>query len=467
MGNEVAKKRVIVVGGGIAGLSTAWLIRDMARKRGEEIELTILEAKAVPGGATRTDHREGYACEWGPNGFLDNEPTTLELIELLGLKNDLVKADESSSNRYIYHGGAMRKVPMKPPQFLVSDILPLTSKLRMAMEPFIAAKRNGHEETVDSFGRRRLGDGFATYMLDPMVSGIFAGNTKELSLEAVFPKMVSMEREYGGLFKAMIAKKKEAKKTGKVSGGPSGPSATLHTFKKGMGQLTGSLAADLIDELYLDTPVQSIEKTENGFIVTNHQNRWEADAVVLACPSYVAAQIIWNLDKSVSESIASIHHAPVDVVCHGHRKEDLGHDLNGFGVLIPRNEHIRSLGTLWSDSIFPGQAPENHKLLRTIVGGAHDPEVARLSEAELNNQVFQDHRRVMGIKDLPVFKQQFRHPHGIAQYNIGHLSRVAKTEKLEDELSGLFFTGASYRGVSVNGCVKDAFRVANSFWDQQ
>lgn len=459
------KKRVIVVGGGISGLSCAFLIQQLAADRGLNIELVLLEKLSETGGSTRTDIEDGFTCEWGPNGFLDNEPKTLELVDKLDLESELIKADESAANRYIFHHGKMHLLPTKPPKFLASDILPFHAKLRMARELFIPASTHAGDETVKAFGERRLGKSFAKYMLDPMVSGIFAGDAGALSLKAVFPKMIEMEQKYGGLFKAQFAKKKEKKKAGKTEGVPSGPSGTLHTFRKGMGQLTQTLATKVVHSIFKGVEVKSIDYRNDCFHVFSMDRTWTANAVVMAQPSYAAAEAVTDLSPDTATALRDIPYAPVDVVCHGHTMEQLGHPLNGFGVLIPRSEGIRSLGTLWSDSIFPGQAPPNRKLLRTILGGAHDPAILELSSGNLHNLANSDHSVVMDVKGNPLYKKHFRHPQGIAQYNVGHLQRVAKADRLQKELPGLFFTGAGYRGVSVNGVVKDAFRIADELMD--
>jgi protoporphyrinogen/coproporphyrinogen III oxidase len=458
--------RIIVVGGGVAGLATAFLLREIGGEAGRGAEVIVLESLNEAGGSTRTDHVDGYTCEWGPNGFLDNEPATLQLVERLGLTPRLVKANENAGHRFIYHGGKMREVPVKPPAFLMSNIVPFSAKLRMGMELFVPAKRNGAEETVHSFGKRRLGRVFADYLLDPMVSGIFAGDTKELSLPAVFPKMVEMEREYGGLFRALIAKQKEAKRDGTKSGGPAGASAVLTTFVNGMGELTTTLADRLPSMIQSSSAVRSVERKGSGFAVRLNNGMFEADAVVLACPSYATADIIASLAPHQADVIRQIPYAPVDVVCHGHSRSDFPNDLNGFGVLIPRSEGLRSLGCLWCDSIFPSQAPADRHLLRTMIGGAHDTDVVNLSADELEDLARRDNAQLLKVSAPPVFRKVFRHAKGIAQYTLGHLERVATTEKLEDEMPGLYFTGASYRGVSVNGCAKDAFRVARRFWQQ-
>ncbi|MBW2457707.1 MAG: protoporphyrinogen oxidase, partial [Deltaproteobacteria bacterium] len=232
-----AAHRVVIVGGGVAGLASAWLVRQQARQRGLDLTLTVLEAGREPGGHTRTDIIDGYVCEWGSNGFLDNEPATLDLIEQLGMSRRVVAADQRGAKRFIYHSGRMHELPTTPVAFLRSGIVPLAAKLRMALEIGVPKKRDDRDETVHDFGCRRLGEGFASYMLDPMVSGIFAGNTRELSLAAVFPKMAALERDHGGLFRALFARTVQRFREGGPSGGgPAGPAGSLHTFEEGMGE---------------------------------------------------------------------------------------------------------------------------------------------------------------------------------------------------------------------------------------
>jgi oxygen-dependent protoporphyrinogen oxidase len=381
---------------------------------------------------------------------------------MLGMEDRLVPANEASSKRYIYHSGKMHEVALNPLKFLKSGILPLTAKLRMGMEFFISPNQPDNDQSVYNFGKRRLGKKFAKYLLDPMVSGIFAGNIEELSLKAVFPNMHSMEQEYGGLFKALIAKKREAKKTGEKAGGPAGPGAVLHTFKDGMGELTDKLASLFVNEVKTLSPVQSLEYGDNSFTVQTQTENIKADYVVLACPSYEAAKIVNDIDKNVSLNLDAIPHAPVDVVCHGYSENDIEFDVNGFGVLIPRSEKIRSLGSLWSDSIFPGQAPTGNHLMRSILGGAHDYDIASVPDDKLEKIAHDDLSGILGIQNSPGFIKIFRHPKGIAQYIIGHNDKVAAIDKMESDLPGLFFTGASYRGVSVNGCIKDSFKVSEN-----
>ncbi len=457
-----APHRVVVIGGGVAGLATGWLIDQQARQRGIQIALQVLEASAEPGGHTRTDVVDGFTCEWGSNGYLDNEPATLDLIDQLGMGDRVLAADQRAAKRFVYHSGQMHELPTKPGAFLLSDIVSVRDKARMALELAVPAKQDGLDETVYDFGRRRLGEGFADYLLDPMVSGIFAGNTRELSLAAVFPKMVALEQDYGGLFRALFAKGlQRLRGGGATGGGPAGPAGALHTFRDGMGELTTKLAVELGALLRTDAPVVSLGHDGGSFSVHLTGDTLEADAVVLACPAHAATDIVADLSGPTARALGEIPFAPVSVACQAIAVEQLARPLEGFGVLVPRSEGQRSLGTLCSDRIFTGQAPAGMRLLRTLVGGAHDPSVVQLSEAELLACVDADLDTLFGLRGRPQALRCYRHERAIAQYTVGHLDRVAVTERLEAELPRLSFTGASYRGVSVNACIKDAFRVAD------
>ncbi|MCM2272053.1 MAG: protoporphyrinogen oxidase, partial [candidate division Zixibacteria bacterium] len=210
---------IVIVGGGISGLSTLHYIRT----RKPERTVQLIEADRRLGGTIGTDHIDGYSFDRGPNGFLDREPLTLQLCDELGLQIDLERANPNVSNRFILRGGRLREVPMSPPKFLKADILSWPGKLRLLKEPFAANRPEGIDESIYDFGARRIGREAADYLIQPMVSGVFGGVASKLSLKSCFPVMREMEDEYGSLFKAMLAKAKKARSEGKRSGGPSGP----------------------------------------------------------------------------------------------------------------------------------------------------------------------------------------------------------------------------------------------------
>jgi oxygen-dependent protoporphyrinogen oxidase len=228
------RRRVAVIGGGISGLATAYRIRQRAAGRGLEVDVTLLERDARPGGKIGTVADRGFLCEIGPTGFLDNEPATLRLVDDLGMRPRLQRSNDRARNRYILRRGRFHALEMNPIKFMRSPLLSKRGRFRLMREMFVPAKRDDREETAAQFGRRRLGQEFVDVMLDSMVSGIFAGDVNRLSIDAAFPKIPEMERRYGGLIKALQTKRHElrqakaharaAAKSKKPSAGATGPS---------------------------------------------------------------------------------------------------------------------------------------------------------------------------------------------------------------------------------------------------
>ncbi|RKZ13073.1 protoporphyrinogen oxidase, partial [bacterium] len=288
---------IAVVAGGIAGLATALNLLDRAEAAGQSVQVTVFEKGDAPGGNLQTLREDGWQLEWGPNGFLDNEPATLRLVSRLGLDPELQPSSDLTRHRFLLVNGRLQEIPTSPLAFLKSNMLGWGAKLRMAGEFFIPPRRDlgraavnpATDETVDRFGRRRLGAAFAEIMLDPMVKGIFGGNSRRLSLAAAFPRMVELEQDHGGLFKAMIALSRKRRGEGK-SGTDAGPSGVLTSFKGGMGALvdeTGrALAADPRCDLRLGAAVTHITRTDGAWQVGGKGfDAGPFDAVIDAAPA--------------------------------------------------------------------------------------------------------------------------------------------------------------------------------------
>ncbi len=440
-----------IIGGGIAGLAAAaWLEHDHG------IEAVVLEASQRAGGKVHTEHADGHTLEWGPQGFLDNAPDTLDLATLLGLGDDLVGADESSAARFIARDGMLRRVPLAPPAFLTSDVLPLGPRLRVLFEVF-GRRRPVGDESVFEFARRRIGRGAADVLVDAMVTGVFAGDPRELSLAATFPRMAEMESRHGSLTRAMLAKRREAKRAGVTGGGgPTGPGGTLTTLRQGMGQLSRSLGEALGTRLLLDTPVRALERSGDGFMIRAEGRNITARRVLLALPAAQAANLVGGLAPEAVAPMSAIPTAPIAVVMSAYANPDtFGQPLDGFGFLVPGGEHAGILGCLYCHSIFPDQAPPGHLLLRTMLGGARDPDVLELDDDGLLARVDGALRRYLGRAPSADRTWIVRHPAGITQYNLGHLARVEAIESAT-RAADLEVTGSSYRGVSVNDCIRQA-----------
>ena len=459
-------RTIAVVGGGISGLACAYLIRERLLAEDPEVRLLLFEKADRTGGHIRTDSAGGFRCEWGPNGFLDNEPKMLEMIETLGLTPKLVRSDDLARRRFIYRSGSLHPLPESPPAFLRTGLLGPLSKARVLAEPLLPAKRDGDEETVGHFGRRRLGSGFATSFLDPMVSGIFAGDIDRLSLQAAFPRMVELERDHGGLFRAMIALKRQRKRAERNGGatstkGPAGPGGVLYSLEGGMETLVRALAASLRGSIRTGCDVQAITPCADGsFDLRVDGEALNAESLVLAAPAPAQASWLSPWAEEAATGLGGVESAPISVVCLGYERDALSHPLDGFGLLIPRSEGIRTLGVLFSSTLFPGRSPDGHVLVRALIGGAHDPAIADLDEKETLAQVRSDIGRFLGERGDPSFVRVFRHRVGIPQYNIGHPQIVNRANAVESERPGLSLTGNWLRGISMNLCVRDAYRVA-------
>lgn len=475
-------KRVAIVGGGIAGLALAEALERLSSPP-NPVEVIVIEQSDRAGGNIRTERIDGYLCERGPNGFLDGAPATLALVGRLGLEPLLVPSNDSARHRFVFARGRLREIPASVASFVGSDLLSWHGKLRLLTEPFAGAPRDP-EESIHAFAARRVGREAATMLVDPMVSGIFAGDACALSLRACFPRMWEMEARHGSLVRAMFAIRRQRRlraAAGATTGGRSGraigaPAGRLTSFRGGMQDLIDGLVRRLGPKLRLGTPVVGIrERREDESprrIGTESPSRRfvleltgvaavDADSVVLAGPAAQSSRLLQPVDGPLAGAIGAIVTAPLAVVCVGYDVSSMMTSLGGFGFLVPRGEGPRALGVLWDSSIYPGRAPAGHVLMRAMFGGALDPDAMQLSDEELLRETRADLERTMGVKHDPVFSKVIRHRVGIPQYTIGHVARLERIESLLGCHPGLFVAGSSYHGVSMNACIAEAAPLAH------
>lgn len=448
-------KRIVIVGGGLAGLGTAFFLRQ-ARP---DLQVTVLEKDPEAGGKVRSSLTDGYTVDWAANGFLPNVPDTLNLVTELGLTGELQEADPVAQERYLYKNGALHKLPASPPAFLTSNLLLPSEKLRAAAEPLWGRAHDG-EESVYGFVARHFGRGVAEAFAGPFVLGITAGDAKALSLDALFPRLRALEREHGSLVRGLIAQQRAARKRAAENADPNTPKR-LTSFRGGSGRLVGGLQERLGVAVVPNAGVRSLRPTATGFTLTRQDGgTLDADAVVLAAPSAVAADLVAPFAPPAAAALQEIPYADAHVFGLGYRRIDVPNALGGFGFLVPRGEGVRVLGVLYSSSIFPGQAPAGRVLLRVIAGGSVDRAFAALSPDEMVAAVRRDLRVTLGIVAEPEFAEHRPWPNGIPQYELGHLERVARAETALETFPALFLTGNAYRGVGVNDTVRDARNTA-------
>lgn len=446
--------KLVIIGGGISGLSLAYFLLE----KKPSLDIVVLESEKKAGGKIWTDKVGGFLCEGGVNGFLDNRPKTLELVSRLSLTP--LRSNDNARKRFIFSEGKLHRLPESPPAFFASNLLSLPGRLRIIWEIF-AAKGNGDDETLAEFAKRRLGKEAFEKLIDPMASGIFAGDPEKMSLKSCFAKVYNLEQTYGSLIRGMIKLQKEAKKTGKKVG--AGPGGLLTSFYDGMETMIGSLSGFMGERLKTGTSAVSIDKKGNAYIVyLSDGSSIEAEAVVCATPAFATSEMLKGIDKNLSSSLNEIYYPTISVVCLGYKRERINLSLDGFGFLIPFRESRKILGTLWDSSIFPNRAPEGYVLLRSMLGGARRSELAEQDEGKLISLVMAELNDIMGIKAEPDFAKVYRHPKGIPQYPIGHQERLGIIDKMVSKFKGLYITGNAYRGIGVNDCIENSYKLAES-----
>jgi len=460
-------RKVAVVGGGIAGLAVSYELIERAERAPGSVEILCLEASHRPGGNIRTEREQGFLIEWAANGFLDSAPATITLVRRLGLEP--LRSRAAAERRFVFRRGRLREVPLSPRAFLGSGALSPLGKLRVLAEPLVPRRKpTADEESVFDFAARRIGREAASVLVDAMVRGVFAGDARRLSLEACFPAMRRMETEHGGLFRALLARRRAARAgnegEGEAGGGAGGPAGVLTSFRAGMQQLTDGLAAALGPRLELGTAVQQIsDRGRRGFrLLPARGAPLDVDAVVVTCPAWRAAPMLESLDRDIAGALGAIRSAPVTVVHCGYRRDALGALPEGFGFLVPRDQGPRILGALWASDIFEERAPAGSLLVTVMAGGAPDPALAELADDELLQVVRGDLERTMRILVAPYFVRIIRHERGIPQYELGHLERLATIERRLGQFPGLWLGGSSLHGVAVNSCIERAAPLAES-----
>ena len=438
--------RVVVIGGGISGLATAYYVR---RAR-PDVELTVLEASSRLGGTMLTREINGFRFEGGSNGFLSNKPYTLDLVRDSGADALLLPSNDAARIRYIY-SDALHRLPESPPAFLATPLLPWRAKLRVLSDIFTPARRDITDESLRDFGYRRVGKEFTDTFLDPMSAGIYASTAAKLSVHAAFPAVVRLEREYGGLFKGMVKRRKRR----------AGPGGRLMSFQGGVGTFIDHLGEVIGEAVRTGVKVRGLRRNGDGYVLFTTDGELSADAVVLSTPAYAAARILRHLDDDLAYWLGQVGYTPIAVVGFGYR--DLAHPLNGFGLLTTAASQQEILGVLWDSSIFPDRAPAGKKSVRVMIGGQRNSELAMRSEDELIDIARRVLTSTMGVSETPAVTFVKRWRRGIPNYRLGHLANVERIfARVASQWPGLYLNSNAYWGIGLNDCVGNAKRCAGA-----
>jgi oxygen-dependent protoporphyrinogen oxidase len=426
----------LVIGAGISGLSAAHALLRAGRG------VLVAEAAGRAGGNIRSRHEAGFILEDGPNTVAASHAELWRHFEELGVAGELVEAERRGARRYVLRGGEPVALPASPPALVRSPLLSARAKLRLLAEPLVPHAR--HDESVAAFFARRLGAEPVAALVDPFVSGVFAGDPAALSMRAAFPRLWELEQRHGSLLRGMLA--------GRRRRGPR-PRRAIISFRKGLETWPLALARALGERLWLSAPVRALRRGDAGWEATVERAgapaRVRARTVVLATPAHAAAQL---LQQPEARALAAIPYPSVSVVHLGYRREDVAHPLDGFGLLVPAREGRALLGSLWPAALFPERAPEGQVLTTNFVGGARRPELAMDDDEGLIARTHAELVALLGVRGQPVIARVARWPLAIPQYVAGHSERVDALAQLERRLPGLHLL-ANYRGgIGVEAC---------------
>jgi len=450
-------KHVTIIGGGISGLACAYRLKEL------NLPVTLLEASERVGGLVGTFRKDGFLFESGPQSFLGTEEI-LDLIAKLGISSELLEADPQAP-RFILREGKLQKVPMSPPGLLTSSLLGARSRWKIVSEPFRRTKPPDSEETIADFVRRKFGHEILEYLVAPFVSGVYAGDPEKLSLRAAFPSLEEWEREHGSILRGAM---KSRPNKGKCKGPP-----PLCSFQTGVERLIRALSDSLGDSIRTKTRVVSITRSEHignkaheiRIARDGHEETLPAHTLVLATPAYTASHLVNSISPPLAQALSGIAYAPVGVVAAGYYERQIRKSTNGFGFLVPRRERVRTLGTVYSSSLFPGRAPQSMTELTSFVGGATDPEIVAKHEKGIETIVVRENAHILDIEGVPTVARVWMHPKALPQYNLGHGHIIKLIRDSEREIPGLFFAGNYLEGPSLGKCVEQAFKTADAVRD--
>lgn len=445
---------VLIVGGGIAGLATAYALHRQGRR------FALLEARSRVGGVILSEPADGFTLDAGPDSLLVQKPEAIALCKELGLGDRLVPTLPPRI-AYIQRGGELHPlpegsvlgIPTRFGPFLKTRLFSWPGKLRMGAEVFVPARAETTDESIGAFMRRRFGHEATTYLAEPLLAGIHAGDVDRLSLSALFPRLAESERKHGSLIRAFR----------RQAGAPRSNEGAFRSLPGGLSELVRALELALpADTLHRDAPAVRLTRTAAGFEVeTQTGDRFVAPAVVLATPAFVTARVLRGFDHRLASLCDEVPYASTATISFAFKREAIAHPLNGSGFVVPRAEGTGILAASFLSSKWPHRAPEGHALLRTFAGGGRDPEAFGLDDRDLIQRSLAAITPLLGITGQPLFTRIYRWERANAQHEVGHLDRMSAIDSALAAHPGLFITGSGFRGVGIPDCVADAKTTAS------
>ena len=463
----MSAKKIVIIGGGISGLATAYSLEERAEREGKSVAITLLEKKNQIGGNILTERVGDFLIEGGPDCFLSEKPWAIQLCEKLGIADRLLCTNDEYRKTYIYWKGRLRELPegimlMIPTRFiplLKSNLFSLAGKFRMGMELFIPKRKSGGDESLSEFVRRRLGQEIVERVAEPLVAGVHAENPDTMSIKSRFPRFVQMEEEYGSLIKGMLTKRRRMlnSENGK-------PKWTMFmTLKNGLDELPLTIVKALkMTTIITNKEVSEINKVSGYKIYLKNGDTIDADVVIFATPSYETGRLLRVLNSSISDQLITIPYVSTATISLAYKKDSISHPMNGFGFLVPRVENRRIMGASWVSRKFSYRTPDDSILIRCFIGGSRNEELVSLDDKDMLKMIKEELKDIMGISAEPILTRIYRWEKAMPQYTIGHDERVSRIEESILKYPDIFVTGSAYRGGGISECIKNAQLTAES-----
>ena len=457
--------KLIIIGGGIAGLSAAYYAQKklgLSDIEGDpSVEITLLEADSHWGGKITTDRVDGFVIEGGPDTFLATKTWAVELCKELGLSDRLHGTNPDTKNTYVLHknrleglpDGLAMMIPGKVMPMLTTGLLNPIQKVRIGLDFLLPVKKGNDDESLGSFISRRMGRATYENLIEPLMSGIYAGDGDKLSLQSTFPFLRDFERKYGslarGAMKMYRARVKSQKNTGSRS--------IFLTPTTGLAEMVEALVNTLESngaDLRLNTPVSKIsQKDDTHQVDLADGSSLQADALILATPPYVTGKLIGSHLPKLASVLESIPYVSTATISLAYKLTDLQRPLDGYGYVIPRREGRRALACTWTSTKFPHRAPEGHALLRVFVGRAGQEDDIPWDDASLLEIAREELELTLGITADPLVSRVFIWEKAMPQYNLGHPEKLLEIDTTLAEMPNLAFAGNGYRGIGIPDCI--------------
>ena len=464
----MTSRTVVIVGGGISGLATAFALQEQAAAAGLSLRCTVLESGPSWGGKIVTHRIGDLVTEAGPDSFLSQKPAGLELCRKLGLTDQLINTNETGKKAFVLHGGRLHELPeglitFVPKQlgpFLRSGLLSWTGLARMGLDIMIPRGPVGGDESLASFFRRRFGAQAFERVLEPLMAGIYAGDAEQMSLKATFPRFLELEQTHGSIIRGMMAAKKYALPVA----APGTKRTMFVSLKNGLSDLVTALVARLSRQgvdLRLGCSV-------NALRVRSHQpGRWmydlilddgsalSSESLVLATPAYVSADLLRPLTPIAGGLLEMIPYASTATIAMAYPAAAVAKSVEGFGFIVPRAEGRDLIAATWTSLKWPHRAPGDQVLIRCYLGGVGRERILEMDDADLVKIVRAELSALCGLTAEPIYVEVNRWWKAMPQYTIGHLDRLTQLDAALSRYGGLVLTGAGYRGVGIPDCIRD------------